>query len=208
MRVLIACEESQAVCKAFRKLGHEAYSCDILPCSRGHPEWHYQEDVFAVIEKGWDMMIAFPPCTYLTGAAEWCYKDDPGKKMKSGVLFGAERRQARVEALDFVRRLMAVDIHKIAIENPVGKIGTEIRKADQWIHPYMFGDDASKNTGLWLKNLPNLTPTLPIPPRLVNGKKRWANQTDSGQNKLPPSKDRGSIRSKTFQGIADAMAEQ
>lgn len=162
----------------------------------------------------WDLMIAHPPCTYLTIAAEWAYKDNPGKKMKEGVLFGAARRQAREEALAFVQTLAAAPIARIAIENPVGVLSSRWIKPNQIIQPYMFGEDASKATCLWLKGLPNLTATTRIPGRVVGEDKRgytimrWGNQTDSGQNKLPPSADRWKLRSATYQGIADAMAEQ
>src|SRR5574340_502960 len=144
-------------------------------------------------------------CTFLSGAAEWCYKDDPGKKMAPGVLFGAARRQAREEALDFVRLLMNAPIPGIAVENPVGVIGTRIRKADQIIQPWWFGDDASKKTCLWLKNLPPLVETNRLP---GDDKTRRGNQTASGQNKLGPSPDRWKERSRTYPGIAAAMALQ
>ena len=207
MRVLIGCERSGRVRDTFIKRGHEALSCDLLPTDSPVP--HYQGDVRDLLSPGsWDLFIVHPDCTYLTGAAEWCYKDDPGKKMQPGVLFGIERRIARAAALNFVRELMAAPIPRIALENPVGKIGTEIRKADQWIQPYDYGDDASKKTGLWLKNLPKLVSTKYIAPRIVNGKERWGNQTDSGQNKLGPSEDRAKLRSLTYQGWADAMAGQ
>lgn len=203
MKVLIACEESQEVCKAFRELGHEAYSCDILPCSGGHPEWHIQCDVLEIIGNGdktiplqnseliyiqnWDLMIAHPPCTHLA---------------VSGARYFKNKKKEQAESLKFVNVLLNAPILKIALENPVGIISTNIRKPDQIIQPYMFGEDASKKTCLWLKNLPKLIPTNVIE------KKRYANQTPSGQNNLPPSKDRGKLRSKTFPGIAKAMAEQ
>lgn len=235
LRVIVGCEESQAVCKEFRARGHEAYSCDVLPCSGGHPEWHLQMDVFqAVALKDWDMGIFFPDCTYLTCSAEWAYKDGPyHQKVKPGTLVGALRRQARENALGFVRDLMNCGIPEIAIENPVGVIGSRIfwyrggenggerwevfpkdiirggRKPDQIIQPWQFGDDASKSTCLWLKGLPSL-PLVEsefYPPRMVDGKKRWGNQTDSGQNKLSPSDDRAKMRSKTYPGIARAMAK-
>lgn len=210
MKVLIACEASGIIRDAFIKAGHNAVSCDLRPTERPGP--HYHGDVRDILNAGWDLMIAHPDCTFLTIAAEWCYKDDPGKKMKPGVLFGAERRAARERALDFVRELLAADIPKIALENPVGKISTEIRKADQYIQPYEYGDNASKRTGLWLKGVPQLVSTKRVKGRTIlhNGKtvERWENQTDSGQNKLPPSKDRWRLRSLTYQGWADAMADQ
>lgn len=244
MKVLIGCEESQAVCIEFRKRGHEAYSCDLKECSGGHPEWHIKGDVLSAIKAGtitlqngdqiyishWDCGIFFPDCTFLTISAEWAYKDQP--PLKSGKLVGAERREARENALRFVCKLMNCRIPKICIENPVGVIGSRIfwyiggenglagwevyprtlsnggRKPSQIVQPYEFGEDASKKTCLWLSGLPLLTKTEYFPPRIVNGNKRWGNQTDSGQNKLPPSVNRATIRSKTYPGIAKAMAQQ
>jgi len=194
MRVLIACESSGAVRDAFALRGHDAWSCDFLPSES--PGNHYQCDVLEVLHLGWDLMIAHPTCTYLCSSGmHWTTR-------------GLRDPQLTEDALEFVRKLMAAPIHRIAIENPVGCISTRIRPADQYIQPYEFGDDASKKTGLWLKNLPLLTPTNPIAPRIVNGKKRWGNQTDSGQNKLAPSEDRWRERSRTYQGIAEAIAAQ
>lgn len=194
MRVLVACEYSGAVRDQFIALGHDALSCDILPSESPGP--HYQGDVLDIIDQGWDLMIAFPPCTYLCSSGLHWNKRRP------------ERAELTEQALVFVQSLMDAPIPRIAIENPVGCISTRIRKPEQSIHPYMFGDDASKKTCLWLKNLPLLEPAEYIKPRIVNGLPRWANQTDSGQNKLPPSKDRWKIRSKTYPGIARAMAMQ
>lgn len=198
MRVLIACEESQTVCKAFRKLGHEAYSCDTAEPSGGRSEWHIQGDAInAAYNMGpWDLMIAHPPCTYLSVSGLHWNKRIPGRDEKTEA------------ALRFVRCLMDAPVKKIVIENPVSCISTMIRKPEQIIQPYEYGDDASKKTCLWIKGLPRLVPTGFIPPRMVNGKPRWRNQTDSGQNKLGPSPDRSRLRSKTYQGIADAMAAQ
>jgi len=193
MKILVACEYSGRVREAFRSLGHDAWSCDLLPSDDGS-EFHIEGDVLSLLDGDWDMMIAFPPCTYLCSSGLHWNKRVEGREQKTE------------EALEFVRLLMNAPIGKIAIENPVGRIGTAIRKADQSIHPYMFGDDASKRTCLWLKNLRTLKPTKFVEPRMVNGKPRWANQTDSGQNRLPPSEDRWKERSKTYQGIADAMA--
>ena len=222
MRVLVACEESQAVCIAFRERGHEAYSCDIEPCSGGHPEWHIQYDVLKIIHRtefltqdnvlhiisGWDMMIAFPPCTHLavSGARWFKEKRADGRQQKS---------------LQFVACLMNADIPKIGIENPIGVIPSYIfhyvgndlelydkwvvapfrlsdggRKPDQIIHPWMFGHGETKATCLWLKNLPKLQPT-----NIVEGREGriW---------KMTPSPERAKLRSKTFPGIAKAMAEQ
>ena len=163
MRILVACEESQAITKELRALGHEAFSCDLLPCSGGHPEWHFQEDVFAVIEQGgrgdngelitdWDMMIAHPPCTYLAvSGARWMYNKDGSRN--------EDRWKNQRDALDFVQKLMDAPIDKIAIENPVSVISSQIRKPDQIVQPYHFGDQAKKTTCLWLKGLPLLEHT-------------------------------------------------
>ena len=194
MKILIACEYSGTVRDAFIKAGHEAMSCDLLPTDVPGP--HYQGDVFDIIDRGWDMMIAHPPCTYLSvSGMHWTAR-------------GLRDPKLTEDALEFVERLMNANINMIAIENPVSIISSRIRKPDQIVTPYMFGHDASKKTCLWLKNLPCLNSTNYIEPRLIDGKPRWGNQTDSGQNKLPPSKDRWKIRSKTYQGIADAMALQ
>lgn len=162
----------------------------------------------------WDLMIAHPPCTYLTIAAEWAYKDVQTKRIKTGTLIGAERRAAREEALSFVLELASAPIPRIAIENPVGVLSSRWRKPDQIIQPWQYGHDASKATCLWLKGLPLLRETNRVPGRIVGEDKRgntvmrWANQTDSGQNRLPPSEDRWKIRSETYAGIAAAMADQ
>lgn len=194
MRILIACEYSGTVRDAFAAKGHYAVSCDLLPTDA--PGQHYQGDVFDIINDGWDMMVAHPPCTYLSvSGMHWTAR-------------GLRDPQLTEDALDFVRRLMAAPIPRIAVENPISVISSRIRKPDQIINPWQFGHDASKRTCLWLKDLPLLTPTKIIEPRIVNGKKRWANQTDSGQNRLPPSEDRWKIRSETYEGIAQAMAEQ
>lgn len=194
MRILIACEYSGTVRDAFAAKGHYALSCDLLPTDA--PGLHYQGDVFDIINDGWDMMIAHPPCTYLSvSGMHWTAR-------------GLRDPQLTEDALEFVRRLMAAPIARIAVENPISVISSRIRKPDQIINPWQFGHDASKRTCLWLKDLPLLTPTEIVEPRIVNGKKRWANQTDSGQNRLPPSEDRWKIRSETYTGIAQAMAEQ
>jgi hypothetical protein len=192
MRVLVACEFSGRVREAFRARGHDARSCDLLPAD-DHSYWHYQEDVRVLLDGGWDLMIAFPPCTHLAvSGAKW-FKD---------------KVEEQKEALDFVAELLSAPIPRIALENPVGIISTKIRKPDQIIQPYQFGEDASKKTCLWLVNLPPLRPSRYVEPRIVGGRKLWANQTPSGQNKLGPSPDRARIRSITYQGIADAMADQ
>ncbi len=194
MRVLVACEYSGAVRDAFTRAGHMAMSCDLLPTDVAG--WHYQGDVRDVISDEWDLMVAHPPCTYLCASGLHWNKRRP------------ERAQQTAEALDFVRMLLDAPIERIALENPIGCISTQIRKPTQTIQPWQFGHDASKATCLWLKNLAALTPTQTIAPRMVDGRKRWANQTDSGQNRLPPSADRWKIRSETYRGIADAMANQ
>jgi hypothetical protein len=216
VKVLVACEYSGRVRDAFIRGGHEAMSCDLLPTDVPGP--HYQGDVRDLLGEGWDLMVAHPPCTYLSvSGMHWTAR-------------GLRDPKLTEEALDFVRLLMGVPIGRIAIENPISVIASRIRKADQIIQPYQFGHDASKATCLWLKNLPPLVATEMIQPRLVccgselpegvgkygcpncNGEKaarpRWGNQTDSGQNKLAPSADRWKKRSETFSGIADAMAAQ
>jgi len=194
MRLLIACEYSGTVRDAFIRRGHDAMSCDLLPTDAPGP--HYQGDVADIINDGWDMMIAHPPCTYLSvSGMHWTAR-------------GLRDPQLTEDALAFVKFLMGAPIERIAIENPISVISSRIRKPDQIINPWQFGHDASKRTCLWLKGLPLLMPTEIIEPRIVNGKKRWANQTDSGQNRLPPSEDRWKIRSETYEGIAQAMAKQ
>jgi hypothetical protein len=194
MRVLVACEYSGTVRDAFLKAGHDAMSCDLLPTDIAGP--HYQGDVMDIIDQGWDLMIAHPPCTYLCSSGLHWNKRRP------------ERAKQTEDALDFVRLLLAAPIPKIAIENPIGCISTRIRPPDQTVQPWQYGHDASKATCLWLKGLPPLRPTGFVEPRIVDGKRRWANQTDSGQNRLPPSADRWKIRSETYSGIADAMVSQ
>jgi hypothetical protein len=212
----VACEYSGAVREAFVAEGHVALSCDLLPTDR--PGWHYEGDVRDVIGDGWDLMIAHPPCTYLSvSGMHWTAR-------------GLRDPQLTEDALAFVRLLMgSTSIARIAVENPVSVISSRIRKPDQIIQPWQYGEDASKQTCLWLKNLPLLQPTKIIPPRLVccgavvpngdkygcpncNGEKgarpRWGNQCDSGQNKLGPSEHRWKDRSATYAGIARAMAEQ
>ena len=194
MKVLVACEYSGRVRDAFIAHGHDALSCDLLPTDSPGP--HYQGDVMDIIAGGWDLMVAHPPCTFLSvSGMHWTTR-------------GLRDPKLTEDALDFVKLLMAAPIPRIAIENPISVISSLIRKPDQIITPYQFGHDASKKTCLWLKNLPPLRPTSYVEPRIVNGRPRWGNQTDSGQNKLAPSADRWKVRSETFQGIADAMADQ
>jgi len=194
MRVLVACESSGTVRDAFNRLGHDAMSCDLLPSEAIGK--HYQGDIFDLDLSEFDLLIAHPPCTYLSvSGMHWTTRGLRDPKLTD-------------DALEFVRRLMTAPVEKIAIENPVSIISSRIRKPDQTIQPYQFGHDASKRTCLWLKGLPTLVPTESVAPRIVNGKPRWSNQTDSGQNKLPPSADRWRQRSKTYLGIANAMADQ
>lgn len=188
IKVLIACEESQEVCKSFRKLGFEAYSCDIIKCSGGHPEWHIKGDVLDYIDnnpfnrnEGWDLLIAHPPCTHLavSGARWFKYKQKEQK-----------------ESLEFVKKLLDAPIKHIVLENPISIISTKIRKPNQIIQPWQFGHGETKATCLWLKNLPKLKPT-----NIVEGR-------ESKIHKMPPSKDRAKLRSKTYPGIAKAIAKQ
>lgn len=230
MKVLVACEESQAVTKELRKLGHEAYSCDLLECSGGHPEWHFNHDVFEVIKnKGgitqngkkvkirgnWDLMIAHPPCTFLAvSGARWYYhpedSDLPFDQRRPHPRF-PDRAKDREEAIEFFIKLLEAPINKIAVENPVGIISTRYRKPDQTVHPYQFGDEASKATCLWLKNLPLLKPTNIVGKGervyLSSGKSlpKWYSDALTLSKS---SAERRTMRSKTFEGLARAMAEQ
>lgn len=180
MRVLVACEESQEVCKAFRAVGHEAFSCDLLPCSGGRPEWHIQDDVLNHLDDGWDLMMAFPPCTHLAVSGARWFKD---------------KRKEQSVAVAFFLMLLNAPIPKICIENPVS-VASWIRKPDQTIQPWQFGHGEVKRTCLWLKGLPKLQPT-----KIVEGR-------EPKVHRMPPSPDRAILRSKTYPGIAEAMAEQ
>lgn len=215
---LIGCEESGAVRDAMLARGIPAVSCDLLP-SRSDKGEHLQCDLLeALTMRKWRGLIAFPDCTYLTCSAEWAYKDPdfdryPGvgyhQRLKPGTLFGEERRKARERAIRFFMALHRCGLRRIALENPVGVIPDRTGwRASQTIHPHQFGEDASKRTCLWLRSLPLLQPTTQVPPRMVNGKPRWANQTDSGQNRLSPGKNRARDRSVTYPGIAGAIADQ
>lgn len=190
-RVLVACEFSGVVREAFSSAGHYALSCDLLPTEI--PGNHYQGSVFDILGEKWDLMIAFPPCTYLAASGLHWNSRVPGRQEKTEL------------ALEFVAELMAARINCVAIENPVGCISSRIRRPDQYIQPWQFGHYEQKKTGLWLKNLPPLTPTK-IVNKPVCG--YWANQTPSGQNKLGPGPNRARERSRTYRGIANAMAEQ
>jgi len=193
MKVLIACETSGTVRDAFIARGHNALSCDLLPTETGGP--HRQGDIRDILDEPWDMIISFPPCTHIASSGARWFRE----KQADG------RQQS---AIDFFMLFADHPCPKIAIENPVGIMSTQYRKPDQIIQPWQFGHDASKKTCLWLKNLLPLQGTKNIPGRTVDGKERWGNQTDSGQNKLTPSDDRWKLRSKTYQGIADAMSKQ
>lgn len=218
MKVLVACEESQTVCKAFRAKGHEAYSCDIQRCSGGHPEWHICNDVLDIINgntefftcdgtlhiiNAWDMIIAHPPCTYLTNTGNrWFNVQRYGDK-------AIQRVKSREEAAQFFMAFVNAPCEHIAIENPVGYMSTHYRKADQIIQPYMFGYEAEKRTCLWLKNLPALKATNVVKPpervRFASGKSMPQWYADAWHMS---SEERSKFRSKTFQGIAKAMADQ
>ena len=211
LNVLVACEESQAVTKQFRALGHNAYSCDLLNSSGGNPEWHIKGDAIQIAydsSYNWDLMIAHPPCTYLAvSGARWLYNKDGSRN--------EDRWVKQAEGLAFVRKLMDAPIEYIAIENPVSVISTQIRKPDQIIQPYQFGDEASKKTCLWTKNLPNLVHTDIVGKGEMiewidkNGKtKRQAKWYLDALSKAKTPEERRTLRSKTFKGIAKAMAEQ
>jgi|TARA_B110000908_G_C10069690_1_gene364508 hypothetical protein len=209
MKVLIACEESQAVTKEFRKIGIEAYSCDILDCSGGHPEWHIKGDAIAeAYSEKYDMMIAHPPCTFLAvSGARWMYNKDGSVNQ--------ERLKSQNEALEFVQKLMNAPIDKIAIENPISVISSKIRKPDQIIQPWHFGDKAQKSTCLWLKNLPKLVHTNIVDKgeffeftSKKGEKKRMAMWYYEALKTAKTVEERRSLRSKTYKGIAEAMATQ
>ncbi len=230
MNVLIACEESQTVCKAFRKLGVNAYSCDILPCSGDHPEWHFNNDVFEIIknkggilqngethyiEDTWDLMVAHPPCTYLSvSGARWYYhpedKDLPTEKRRPHPNF-PDRAKHREEAVEFFLKLAEADVKRIAIENPIGIISSRWKKPEQIVQPYMFGDEATKTTCLWLKNLPLLEPTDIVGKGervvLSSGRSLPKWYSDSFHTSIS-TEMRRTLRSKTFPGFAEAIANQ
>ena len=237
MRILVACEESQTVCKAFRKRGHEAYSCDIIDCSGGHPEWHIKGDVLPLLNpkreikplitlygntsyatKGvcfktcddvehyvekWDLIIAHPPCTYLCMSGQkHCNVELYGEKAK-------ERIKERNKAIEFFMQFVNADCEKIAIENPVGIMTRNYRKADQYIQPLQFGHPTSKKTGLWLKGLPKLVPTNIVEQEFhISGTGRKWDKWFWESSLIHPLSERSKFRSKTFEGVAEAMAEQ
>ena len=203
LRILVACEESQAVTKQFRALGHEAYSCDILPESGGHPEWHLQQDVTKLLEQQWDLIIAFPPCTYLTVTGNrWFNVEKYGDK-------ALKRIEDRKDAINFFMLFANANADHVAIENPVGIMSTEWRKPNQIINPFQFGDPFEKKTCLWLKGLPELTATNIVEPAprkfFESGKSMPAWYAECWHL---PSDERSKMRSKTFPGIAEAMAKQ
>ena len=216
-KVLVACEESQRVCIAFRERGWEAYSCDIEPCSGGYPEWHIQQDVLPLIDGDctfvtvdgvehhidgqWDLLICHPPCTYLTLAGNKWFKPEFKDRFP-------DRIKQRQEAIEFFMKFANAKCKHIAIENPVGVMSSQWRKPNQYIEPYYFGDAEKKKTGLWLEGLPTLNPTNVVRPVIVHCKSgvnepKWHMDSMS----LPP-KERSRVRSQTFQGIAKAMADQ
>lgn len=203
MKVLLACEESQIVCKAFREKGHEAYSNDIQECSGGHPEWHLQMDIFEAIKlKQWDLMIAFPPCTYLTVTRNKYFKPEYDKRFP-------RQHKDRENAIKFFMDIINSNISKIAVENPIGIMSTHYRKPDQIIQPYMFGDSERKSTCLWLRNLPKLESTKLVDPIIYtykNGKGTDCKWHVDSIGLIASERQR--VRSKTFPGIAKAMAEQ
>lgn len=226
MKILVACEESQAVTKELRRLGHEAYSCDIIECSGGHPEWHIMTDVLPLldgkcdfmsmdgtahkIEGKWDMIIAFPPCTYLTVAGNRYFNVERyGEK-------AIERIKKSEEAAEFFMSFVNADCEKISVENPVGRMNSRYRKPDQIIHPYYFGHPVSKKTCLWLKGLPLLKPTNEVEPEILHSKGKsggysgpsWHATDENGKIIAWNDPRTAKIRSKTFPGIAKAMAEQ
>ena len=194
MRILVACEESQAVTKELRKLGHEAYSCDIQECSGGEQQWHLKVDALELLKMKWDMIIAFPPCTHLCNSGQRWFTE------------GKKDRKLQEDAIDFFMKFANADCEKIAIENPVGIMSSYFRKPDQIINPYEFGETECKNTCLWLKGLPKLKPTNIIP-KEQRTHNIWQARFNGKQYSWN-DKETGKLRSKTFPGVAKAMAEQ
>ena len=217
MKLLVCCEESQTVCKAFRELGWEAYSCDIEPNSGGHPEWHIQQDVLPLIDGDcrfttcdgkeheiigeWDLLICHPPCTYLTCTGNKWFKPEYKDRFPN-------RLQQREDAVQFFMAFVNAKCKHIAIENPVGIMSTRYRKPDQYIQPYYFGDPEKKTTGLWLKELPCLVPTDIVEPQIIRTKSGVNEPKWHMDTMFLPKKERSRLRSKTFPGIAKAMASQ
>lgn len=224
MRVIIGHERFGRTREEFRALGHDCWSCDLVPAIDRSP-YHIVGDIEDHLDEDWDLGIFHPDCTYLTSSAEWAYKDPdfkryPGvgyhQRLKPGTLFGAQRREARSKSVAHVVRISKAPIDGICIENPPGHLSSAWRKPDQIIHPPQFGDDASKSTCLWLIRLAKLRPTGWAEPRMGGlplfggdgGPMRWANQTDSGQNRLTPSDGRAMQRALTYPGISKAFAKQ
>ena len=193
MRVLIACEASQLVCKAFRAKGHEAFSCDLEDCYGGHPEWHFKQDVLQVIDMGWDMMIAHPPCTHLAvSGARW---------------FDEKRKDGRQKAaIDFFMEFTKTNIPKVCIENPIGIMSTIYKKPSQVIQPYYFGHPEFKATCFWLRRLPRLNGTELLTPPSIEDKENWNKW--NRVHKCPPGPERALLRSWRYPKIAKAMADQ
>lgn len=196
MRVLIACECSGVVRRAFAARGHDAWSCDLKPAEDGSPR-HICGDALEIMRcDSFDLIIAHPPCTYLSvSGMHWTTR-------------GLRDPKLTEDALRFFVACLEAPCPRVCVENPVGITSTRVRPPNQWIQPFEFGDDASKRTGLWLRGLPKLVPTCRVHGRLVNGRERWSNQTDSGQNRLGPSERRAADRAQTYPGIAAAMADQ
>lgn len=221
MNILVGCERFGGLRDALRDAGHNAWSCDLAPTAGRYTEFHIQDDVLKHLARApngepWDAGVFFPDCTYLTSSAAWAFTDGPyHQKVKPGTLVGAARRAARVEAIAFALKLWDSGIPKVAVENPRGELSRHLGRP-QVIQPHSFGDDASKATCLWLRNLPRLRPTGFAPPRretlpLFGGdgsRPRWSNQTDSGQNKLSPGADRAMERARSYPGIISAMVQQ
>jgi len=201
MKVLVACEESQAVTIEFRKLGIEAFSCDIQECSGGHPEWHLNCDVFEIINNGWDLMIAHPECTRLTVTANKWYKPEFAHRFPT-------IHQDREKAVEFFMRLVNTPIKYKAIENPIGIMSTRYKKPSQIIQPFQFGDPERKSTCLWLENLPKLTPTNIVKPEIIYHKSGRTDGRLHYETMRLPKEERRKARSVTFPGIAKAMATQ
>ena len=200
LKILVACEESQAITIAMRKRGHIAFSCDLLDSSGGYPQWHIRGDVTKLLKQNWDIILAFPPCTYLTVTGNrWFNIDRYGEK-------AIKRHDDRKKAIEFFMTFVHANCDKIAIENPVGIMSTHYRQPDQIINPFQFGDPFEKRTCLWLKNLPNLKPTNIVkpPPRV----KYKSGRTMPGWYANAPKAERSKIRSKTFPGVAAAIADQ
>ena len=195
MNVLVACEFSGIVRDAFRARGHNAWSCDLLPTEK-HPEWHYESDVLDILNHGWDLMIAHPPCTYLCNSGVRWLKNNP------------ERQKLREQAVEFVKTLWAAPIPKVCIENPIGHLSTSWMKPSQIIQPFDHGHPDWKSTCLWLRGIPLLQPSNIVFPEQITGGGNKPGRISSRLHRLPPSEDRWKLRSKTYEGIAKAMAEQ